>query len=391
VDFYFTEEEERFRQELRDFFAKEIPEDRQSPPLGLAYREDDPEFFRWLRGKLGERGWLGLGVPREYGGLEAPSMERYIFSWEWGYHGSFFPLTGARIVAPTLAMYGSEWQKQEFLPKILSGEIDFCLGYTEPEAGSDLASLQIRAVPDGDDYVINGQKRFTSGAHRTEWCWLAVRTDPDVPKWHGISLFMVDMSSPGITVRPLWTMYDDRTNETFWDDVRVPKRNLVGELNMGWTYMTTALTIERIVLYMVVREVRLFEELVKFAKETKRNGQPLSKDPVVQNILAGLSAEVTAATLLSHRTAWMVSQGLIPHYETAIVKTFGSELQQRIIYAAMKIMGLYGTLQEGSKWAPLFGGFERARRAMYNAPATAGGVEIMRDMIAIRGLRLPRR
>jgi len=186
-------------------------------------------------------------------------------------------------------------------------------------------------------------------------------------------------------------MYDDRTNETFWDDVRVPKRNLVGELNMGWTYMTTALTIERIVLYMVVREVRLFEELVKFAKETKRNGQPLSKDPVVQNILAELSAEVTAATLLSHRTAWMVSQGLIPHYETAIVKTFGSELQQRIIYAAMKIMGLYGTLQEGSKWAPLFGGFERARRAMYNATATAGGVEIMRDMIAIRGLRLPRR
>jgi alkylation response protein AidB-like acyl-CoA dehydrogenase len=195
MDFYFTEEEERFRQELRDFFANEIREERQL--MGERYTEDQAEFFRWLRGKLGERGWLGLGLPREYGGLEASTMERYIFGWEWGYHGNFFPLTGARIVAPTLAMYGTEWQKQEFLPKIISGEVDFCLGYTEPEAGSDLASLQIQAVADGDDYVINGQKLFTSGAHRTEWCWLAARTDPDVPRHQGISLFLADISSPG--------------------------------------------------------------------------------------------------------------------------------------------------------------------------------------------------
>ncbi len=391
MDFYFTEEEERFRQELRDFFAKEIAPERQlSGGEGGAYSEEQLEFFRWLRGKLGERGWLGLGLPREYGGLEASTMERYIFSWEWGYHGSFFPLTGARIVAPTLAMHGTEWQKQEFLPKTISGEVDFCLGYTEPEAGSDLASLQIRAVADGDDYVINGQKLFTSGAHRTEWCWLAARTDPDVPRHQGISLFLADMTSPGITVRPLWTMAESRTNEVFWDNVRVPKRYLVGELNQGWTYMTTALTIERIVLYEVSHNVRALEELIKFAKETRRNGQPLSKDPVIQNMLAELSAEVTALTLLSHRNAWMVSRGIVPHYEAAMVKTLGSEQLQRIMYAAMKIMGLYGTVQ-GSKWAPLAGYFERQRRAMYIGPVGGGTNEVERNIIAIRGLGLPRR
>ena len=391
MDFYFTEEEERFRQELRNFFAKEIPEERQLEGEGGGYREGDVQFFRWLRGRLGERGWLGLGVPKEYGGLEAPTMERYIFGWEWGYHGGLFPLTGSRIVAPTIAMHGTEWQKQEFLPKILSGEMDFCLGYTEPEAGSDLASLQIRAVPDGDDYVINGQKLFCSGAHRTEWCWLAARTDPDVPKHQGISLFIADMSSPGITVRPLWTMANGRTNEVFWDNVRVPKRNLVGELHQGWTYMTTALTIERIVLYEVSHNVRVLEELVKFAKETKRNGQPLSKDPAVQNMLAELSAEVTVLTLLSHRSAWLVSRGIVPHYEAAMVKTFGSEIQQRILYAALKIMGLYGTLQQGSKWVALFGQFERLRRAMYMGPIAGGSNEVQRNIIAIRGLGLPRR
>ena len=390
MDFYFTEEEERFRQELRDFFDNEIPEERRVMAMAPAYGDDDPEFFRWVRGKLGERGWLGLGVPREYGGLEAPTMERYIFSWEWGYHGSFFPLTGSRIVAPTIAMHGTEWQKREFLPKIISGEIEFCLGYTEPEAGSDLASLQIRAVADGDGYVINGQKRFTSGAHRAEYCWLAARTDPDAPKHRGISLFIADMSSPGIAIRPLWTMADGRTNEVFWDNVRVPKRNLVGELNQGWTYMTTALTMERISLDDVPRNVRVLEELVRFARETRRNGQPLSKDPTVRNMLAELSAEVTALTLLSHRNAWMVSRGIVPHYEAAMVKTLGSEQLQRIVYAAMKIMGLYGTLQQGSKWTPFFGQFERLRRLMYPAYVGGGSNEVQRNIIAIRGLGLPR-
>jgi alkylation response protein AidB-like acyl-CoA dehydrogenase len=390
MDFRLTEEEERFRQKVRDFFDNEIPEERRVITMAQAYREDDPEFFRWLRGKLGERGWLGLGVPREYGGLEAPTMERYIFSWEWGYHGSFFPLTGSRIVAPTLAMHGTEWQKREFLPKILRGEIEFCLGYTEPEAGSDLASLQIRAVPDGDDYVINGQKRFTSGAHRAEYCWLAARTEPDAPKHRGISLFIADMTDPGITVRPLWTMADSRTNEVFWDNVRVPRPHLVGELNQGWTYMTTALTMERISLDDVPRNVRVFEELAKLARETRHNGQSLSKDPMVRNMLAELSAEVTALTLLSHRNAWMVSQGIVPHYEAAMIKAFGSEQLQRLVYAAMKIMGLHGTLQQGSKWTPLFGQFERLRRLMYPAHVGGGSNEVQRNIIAIKGLGLPR-
>ncbi|MEE8174682.1 MAG: acyl-CoA dehydrogenase family protein, partial [Dehalococcoidia bacterium] len=276
------------------------------------------------------------------------------------------------------------------LPKIISGEVDFCLGSTEPEAGSDLASLQIRAVADGDDYVINGQKRFTSGAHRAEYCWLAARTDPDVPRHQGISLFLADMSSPGITVRPLWTMADGRTNEVFWDNVRVPKRNLVGELNQGWTYMTTALTMERISLDDVPRNVRVLEELVRFARETRRNGQPLSKDPTVRNMLAELSAEVTALTLLSHRNAWIVSRGLVAQYEAAMVKTLGREQLQSIMYAAMKIMGLYGTLQQGSKWTPLFGQFERLRRLMYPAYVGGGSNEVQRNIIAIRGLGLPR-
>lgn len=386
MDFGFTQEEEAFRKEIREFLRQELgPERKERTPLELF----NPDFTR----KLAEKGWLGVGWPKEYGGLGRPYTQQLVFSEEMMYHRA---PAGAHILAqnmvgPALFRVGSEEQKREFLPRILKGEVVFCLGYTEPNAGTDLANCQTTAVADGDDYIINGQKLFTSFAGQADYAWMTVRTDPNAPKKHrGISMFIVDMKTPGITVGKLDTMWDYPLYEVFFDNVRVPKTAVVGELNQGWHYLTTALDHERVFMGGVVAQHRrLFENLVQYAKETHRDGKPLSEDPVIRQRLAQLAIDLAVGRLFAYRVAWLLGHGTIPFAEASMTKIFTSELERRLANTAMQILGLYGPLSEGAQ-AP-FDGYMGWEYKFSLMQAVGGGSnEIERILIAIAGLGLPR-
>ena len=386
MDFEFNEEEKKFRQEVHDFLEKEVTEELlKENEAGVGWGPHTWEFMR----KLGAKRWLAPAVPREYGGMGATHMQRVILEDElWGHRAISLLMIATSIVAPTLLLYGSEEQKREYIPRIARGEIEFALGYTEPQAGSDLASLEIRAVEDGDDFVLNGQKLYNSGMHYAQYVWLAARTNPNVPKHRGISLLIVDVNSPGITIRPLRTMDGERTNEIFYDDVRVPKRNLVGEENRGWYYINTALAFERNFPIGHIR--RAFEELVAYCEETERNGKPLIKDPLVRQTLAQLKVEVEVADLLVYRVAWMADREMIPEWQAPMIKIFATELMYHLGNAGIQVMGLYGLLEEPSKWTPLKGRLERMYRTAPRKTISAGTNEVQRNVIALRGLGLPR-
>jgi len=278
---------------------------------------------------------------------------------------------------------GSEAQKREYLPRIARGEIDFALGYTEPEAGSDLANLQIKAEKKGDFYVVNGQKVFNTGCHFAQYVWLAARTDPTVPKHKGISLLIVDMKTPGITVRPLWVMDGERSNEVFYDDVKVPVENLVGEENKGFYYILTALSYERVLPIGDLR--RTFEEFVDYIKD-----QGLGKDPIVQQHVAQLATEFQALHLLAYRVIGLIENKTAPNWEAPMVKVYMTELMRRFSNTAMEILGPCSQLQKGSPWAPLMGRIERLYRHAARRNISAGTSEIQRNTIARIGLNLPR-
>ena len=272
----------------------------------------------------------------------------------------------------------------------MKGEVEFCLGYSEPEAGSDLASLNIRAVEDGDDYVINGQKTFNTECHYAEYHWLAARTDPDAPKHRGISLFIVDLDSPGITIKPMWAMSGERTNEVFYDNVRVSKERLVGERNKGFYYMMEAIGAERNEVFVPIRLYFLLDELIQYAKETKRGGKTLAEDPVIRHKLAQVAIELDVARLLADRSRWLEINGLPMTYEAEVAKIVTSELQQRLANTGMQILGLYSQLEEDSKWVPLRGRIEWYYLSSFLATIGGGTSEIGRNVIAQRGLGLPR-
>lgn len=388
MEFTFPAEAEHFRQEVREFVASEWPADkrRQNASFGADMYEEERKFRR----KLGERGWLSLPWPKQYGGQERSPLEYYIFHEEMSYAGAPAAATGVGMVAPTLMHFGNEEQKQRFLPRIASGEIDFCLGYSEPDAGSDLASLQIRAEEDGDNFIVNGIKRWTSGAHRAEFVWLAARTDPTAPKHRGVSMFMVDMKSPGITVKPIWTMGDSRTNETYWENVRVPRENLVGEKNRGWYYLAAALDFERIAVFTVGGFRAKFDQLVQAVKTAEYGGRRLKDDPSIRQKIANISVDLEAAQMLSFRAAYLVANGMIPNYESAMLKLFSTEAQQRMSHVATQIFGLYGQLREASPDSVEHGEFERFYRSMVMPTFGAGASELQKGIIASRGMGLPR-
>ncbi len=386
MDFGFTKEEEAFREELREFLSQDLgPEYKGRTPHDL--------FSRDFSRKLAQKGWLGVGWPKEYGGGGRPYMEQLVYGEEMMRHRA---PAGAHILAqnmvgPTLIRIGSEEQKKEYLPKILSGEITFCLGYTEPNAGTDLAACQTTAVLDGDEWVINGSKIFTSFAGQAHYAWMTVRTDPNAPKRHrGLSMFIVDMKTPGITVRDMDTMFDYIQYEVFFDDVRVPRTAVVGELNKGWEYLTTALDHERVFMGgTVAQHQRFFEELVEYAKKTERDGKPLTKDPIIRQRLAQLAIELQIGRLFAYRVAWLLSNGIVPFSEASITKTFTSELERRLANIAVHIMGPCGTLLEG-KWAPYNGYMAWEYKFSLMMAVGGGSNEIERIIIAIAGLGLPR-
>ncbi|KPJ50512.1 MAG: hypothetical protein AMJ38_01700 [Dehalococcoidia bacterium DG_22] len=388
MDFRFSEEEEAFRKEVKEFLRKEW--------TLTDYDLDNPKHWdaaKELEKKLGAKGWLCMAWPKEYGGLGASHTHQLVFQEEMA--SARAPVLngqGVYMVGPCLMLQGTEEQRQRFLPPIARSEVVWVQGYSEPNAGSDLASLQTRAVLDGDDYVVNGQKTWSTAANRGDWIHLMVRTDPNAPKHRGISYLLADMRSPGISINPILQMTGRADYyEVYFDNVRVPKSNLVGQENQGWYVALTTLAFERSAIGAIVMQARnVLQDLVRFATETKRDGQPLIEDPMIGRKLAELTIEAEVAQLLSHRVVWMASRGQLPNYEASVAKTFTTELEQRIANFGMHLLGLYGQLAEGSKWAALEGRIQYEYLWTVGVTIYAGSNEIQRNIIATRGLGLPR-
>lgn len=365
--------------------------------LAVGMWEEDEEIWAIARDferKMAEKGWLAPGYPSRYGGMDATSMEQAILSEEKAYAGA--PTTMSDILAagwvgPTILMFGTEEQKERYVGGIGRGELVFCLGYSEPGAGSDLAAVQTLAVEDGGYYIINGQKIFTSLAHHADYCWLAARTDRDAPKHRGISMFVVDMKTPGISVRPLINILGaHHFNEVFFDDVRVPKENMVGEKNRGWYTLAAALNFERSVVYLPAANRRIIENLVSYARQTPWQGRVLADNPLVRHKLAEMAVENEVCRLLCYRVVWMQTRGLVPAYETSMSYLNTAELTRQLAHTAMEILGLYGQLDKHSKWAPLKGEIKNLSLAALALGIGGGTSEIQRNLIATMGLGLPR-
>jgi alkylation response protein AidB-like acyl-CoA dehydrogenase len=320
-------------------------------------------------------------------------MEQFIFNEELALARAPRPGgIGIAMAGPTIIAYGTEEQKKEHIPGMLSGEATWCQGFSEPESGSDLASLQTRAVRDGDDYVVNGQKIWTSGAQYADRMILLARTDPEAPKHKGISYFLLDMKTPGVEVRPLVTMAGTAAfNEVFFDNVRIPRKDLLGEENRGWYVGTTTLDYERSSIGTSIAQNQAIEDLVKWVKE-RRNGLTDTH----RSELADRAIEAHTARLMSYNVISMQNRGLVPNHEASAVKIFAGELNQRIQDTALKIAGLYGQLDRGekdsasSRYAPNKGRFMRVYLQAVASTIAGGTSEINRNIIATRGLGLPR-
>jgi hypothetical protein len=388
--FSFTPEQEAFRREVREFtravLTPEVVEELKEQ--GETFNAHSATIYK----KLAEKGWLGLQWPAEYGGGDASFMEMAIFMEEMGYAG--IPMIGYQLsvnqIGNTLLAIGTEEQKREYLPRILKGEILFCVGFTEPNAGSDLAAVECSAEAEGDEYVINGQKIFTTNAHFSDYIMLATRTDKNAPKHKGITMLMVPMDSEGITVRPIWTLGGGRVNETFFEDVRVPRENVVGAENRGWHYITTHLDYERSGTYSVGLARRALEQVIDYARNNRVNGGAVSRDGLTRQKLARLETELEVARLLAYRVSCLQSKGLIPNTESSMTKLYTTELIQRIAHVGLQIMKLYGLLSGESKYAPLGGEIESLFRGSVMYTIAAGSSEIQKLIIAGRGLGLTR-
>ena len=387
-----TEEQKKFRKEVGEWLDKNVtPEliNGTNEVRVTAYIPGAQAFAK----KLGEKGWLVPEWPKEYGGAGLPAGSRSIIAEEISTRVLFGPgflggLTGG-VQGPTIMSAGTPEQKKEWLPKIAAGA-QFALGYTEPNAGTDLASLGIRGVKDGSDYIINGSKMFSTGAHFARYHWLAVRTNPELPKHKGVSMIIADLQAPGVTITQLTTIGGERTNEVFYDNVRVPQTNRIGPEGEGWSIIRMALTAERGDLGTFPWPKILVNDLIQYAKETKRNGKPLSEDPLVRQTLAQLATDVNVLRLYNYRVGWMVDKGLDVSWASSMVKIFESELSQKIANQGMNVMGLYGQLEPGSKYAQLKGNFELAYRAMVVRSFGGGSNLRLRNDIATRGMGLPR-
>jgi len=396
MDFNLTPEQEALRKEFEDFFREEernAPDDWIGGEEASLNTEEGWAYHRSVAAKLARKGWLSLPWPRQYGGRELGIIEQAIFSELLFYHrvpGMSFQ--GVLILAPALLEYGSEEVKQTWLPPIARAEMEWCQGWSEPNAGSDLASLTTRAVPDGDDYILNGQKIWTSNAHRADHIFILARTDPNVPKHAGLTMFLSELNRPGITVRPLLQMDGSREfSEIFFDNLRVPKKNMVGQLNQGWYVAMAAANFERSGAGTVAGGKRDLEDLVRYCQETQRNGQSLARNPAVRSKLVELAIEFETALRFAHYCAWVQAKNPRSIAEPSAAKYTGTELLVRLAGTALEIMGLYGTLKHGSKWAPLKGKFASMCQSALGRTIGGGTTEIQKNQIAWMGLGLPRR
>ena len=389
MDFEFSNQELSFRNELSAWLKEELA---NRPQDGGNDADAEWAFGLEMRKKLADKGWLTMAWPEEYGGQGVSHMMQVVFAEEMSYNRApGRDVFGTRMMAPTLMIHGTEEQKREFLPPVSKGEVQWCQGYSEPESGSDLASLQTRAVEDGDDFIINGTKIWTSSAHRADHIMVLTRTDPDAPKHRGISFLLCDMNTPGLTVNPIINMAGDHGfNMVTFDNVRVPKKNLVGEQNRGWYVGATLLDFERSGVDYSAGGRRVLEELIAYAKDNDQNGSLIADNPIMRNRLADLAIEVDVSRLISYNIAWMQGEGLVPNKESSMGKVVGTELQQHLSETGMQMLGLHGQLEPGSKYAPMQGRIEHMHLTNVSETIQAGTSEIQRNIIATRGLGLPR-
>ncbi len=395
MEFRDSPQDAAFRAEVRGFIETELPSAlRNVEPEWGAFntrrgRGLESEALREWRHKLAARHWLAPHWPKEYGGAGLDIGQQFIFNEEMALHRA--PGVGGIGVGwagPTIMLYGSEEQKRRFLPRIVSGDETWCQGFSEPGSGSDLASLQTRAMRDGDDYVVNGQKIWTSGAHHSQWMILLARTDPDAPKHKGISYFLVDMKTPGITLQPLVNMLDDYSfNQVFFDNVRVPKENLLGEENRGWYIGATTLDFERSSIAASTSMALIVRDLAGWIRGSGRRLTAVQRAE-----LAERAVEAEIGRLLSYQVISMQKRGLIPNKEASIAKLYNGELDQRIAATGMRILGAEGHLAAASASVPAPLGGRITRHYMAATATTIGGgtSEIQRGIIATRGLGLPR-
>ena len=393
MDFRLSAEEEAFRAEVREWIAE------HAPPGGFGVdREEqfDPRFWELTQRtakQLAEKGWLTLAWPKAYGGQGRSVIEQAIFQEETmfaGVPGTTMGIGGTQWVGPTLIMHGSDEQKRAYLPPIANAEAWWCTGYSEPGAGSDLAALQARAEKDGDSYVLNGQKTWTSGAHISDWCWLAARTDFDAPKHKGISVFLVDMTTPGVQTRTIINMAGQHSfNEIYFDNARVPTENLVGGENQGWYIVATALDFERSGITYAAYSRKTLALMERFLEEGRATGQAWARDPIARHLAADIAVQVAIQRSFAYRVAWMQSRGLVPNQEASVAKVFGSEAQQRAAQAALRIAGMAGQVTNGVR-APMEGRALTQYLSSISVTIAAGTSEIQRNIIATRGQGLPR-
>jgi alkylation response protein AidB-like acyl-CoA dehydrogenase len=380
MDFKFTEEQDGFRQEVRTFLEGEIGRGLFKPACDGWIQGFSPEFTR----QVAQKGWIGLSWPKEYGGQGRSNVDRFILTEEMLRYG-----------APAALHWFADRQigraqKNELLPIIRRGEAYVGLGMSEPEAGSDLASLQTRAAEDGDSFILNGQKMWTSCARYMNYLYLVARTDPTAPKHRGISELIIRADLPGMTIVPTIDITGTEAwGEVFFDNVRVPKTSLIGEKNRGFYQIVNQLDFERSGLERLMGNYPLFDAIVKFCQETERNGAPLSRSPLVRDRLASLQVEYEVGRLLTYRVALVIDGGRAPNMEAAMAKFYCTAFEQHLADLSTRILGLYGQLIGESKWAPIFGMAPHSYLGSMGYSLQAGTSEILRNVVATRGLGLP--
>ena len=384
----FTEEQQALRRELRSYYASLLTPDVEDE---LAHSHGIGPTVRRIVKQMASDGWLGIGWPKEYGGQGRSAIEQFIFFDESMRCGAPVPMLTINTVGPTIMQFGTDEQKAFFLPKILAGEIHFCIGYTEPEAGTDLASLKTAGVVDGDELVINGTKVFTSLAGDADYCWLAVRTDPNAAKHKGISMVIVPMDTPGVRVVPMQLMGDHNINYTFWEDVRVPLSNVVGGLHNGWSLITNQLNHERVTLCSPGIIERALGDVRAWAQHTElADGRRVIDQEWVRLHLAKVHAKLEFLKLINWKVAWTATEGHLDVADASSIKVFGTEFYMEALRLLSEVVGQSGYLRRDSARDVLKGRLEMYQRGLVILTFGGGTNEIQRDLIAIFGLGMPR-
>jgi alkylation response protein AidB-like acyl-CoA dehydrogenase len=384
----YTDEQRALQTELREYFARLVTPELRPKLKGL---ETGPLHKQLIR-QMGADGWLGVGWPVEYGGQGRTAIEQLIWFDEARRAGAPLPFVTLNTVGPCLMARGSEAQKQTFLRDILAGEVHFAIGYSEPDAGTDLASLKTSAVRDGDHYVVNGTKMFTSGADAADYIFLAVRTDPDVKKHKGISVLIVDTKLEGFSCAPIHTVGDGHTNMTYYENVRVPVDMLVGEENAGWKLMTLQLNHERIGLAAFSGLAhKLLEDVIDWARKTEaEDGHPVGDKPWVQSCLGEAYARLEAMKVINWQMAWGLERGDVNPARASAAKVYSTETLIEVYRLLLEVLGPIGTIKVGSPGAVIRGEVEREWRHCQINTFGGGVNEIQREIIAMLGLGLPR-